>query len=96
MQFSKDGMTFRKISQLLKVAKSSIQNVLQKFREYGSTVNLPRSGRPKATLDVYADCIIARMAKKNPKVIASKINQTLKSVGVRINDQTVRNRLHIL
>lgn len=93
IQFSNDGQSVRDISRRLIVAKSTVQAVIQRFRATGSTVNQPRTGRPRktsATNDNHIRC----MVKRNPKIAAPEINQTLQEVGVSVSDQTVRNRIH--
>ena len=78
---------------MLKVAKTTVHNVLQKFNQTGSTANLPKSVRPGAT-SATDDHAIRRMVEKTPKLTAPEVNQALKDAGITISDQTIRNRLH--
>jgi transposase len=87
------GVVVREVARRLKVTKSTVSFVYKKFEEFGSTTNRATSGRPRATTRTD-DRAISRMAKKNPKVTAAEINKVLRSSGVTVSNQTVRNRLY--
>lgn len=93
VELANDGESIRNISRQLKIAKSTVHNIIKKFAEIGSTANLPRTGRPKVT-SVTDDNMIRHMVKKNPKVTGPEIQQSLLKVGVPVSVQTVRNRIH--
>ena len=54
------------IFKLLKVAKTTAHNVLQKFKQTARTANLPKPGLPGAT-SATDDHAIRRMVKKTPQ-----------------------------
>lgn len=93
IQHSNDGQSVRNISRLLKISKSTVHSVIQRYVMSGTTVNQPRTGRPRAT-SATNDNLIRLLVKKNPKVPAPEVNQRLKQLGVSVSDQTVRNRIH--
>ena len=86
-----DGIS--NIFKLLKVAKTTAHNVLQKFKQTARTANLLKPGSPGATSDTD-DHAIRRMVKKTAKLTAPEVNQALKDAGITISDQIIRNRLH--
>ena len=88
-----DGYSIRNIARILKIGKTTVHSVLQKYQLTGSTANLPRSGRPQAT-SAADDRKIRQMIEKNPKLTAPEVNQAMKMAGVTICDQTIRNRIH--
>ncbi|KAL7855533.1 hypothetical protein AOLI_G00191370 [Acnodon oligacanthus] len=42
----KAGLGYKKIAQALNISRSAVQSIIRKWKEYGTTVNLPRQGRP--------------------------------------------------
>lgn len=93
IRLHQDWMSVRNIGNLLKKPKSTIQNIITRFKTNESVLDLPRSGRPKATT-VYDDRKIVRSINKNPKATATDLANIMKESGVHIHPQTVRNRLH--
>ena len=85
VQISENGISFLKISQVVKVAKSTVQNDCRKFRLYGNTSRLEWSERPKSDA---VDHII-KVMKKNPNATTIEINQNFKIKSVHNNQQTV-------
>ena len=45
--YLKAGMIAKNIENSLEVPKSSVQNVITRFRERVNTINAPRTGRPE-------------------------------------------------
>ncbi|CAB1455299.1 unnamed protein product [Pleuronectes platessa] len=40
------GLGYKKISKALNISLSTIKSIIRKWKEYGTTANLPRGGRP--------------------------------------------------
>ncbi|CAB1428555.1 unnamed protein product [Pleuronectes platessa] len=40
------GLGYKKISRALNISLSTIKPIIRKWKEYGTTANLPRGGRP--------------------------------------------------
>ncbi|CAB1458230.1 unnamed protein product [Pleuronectes platessa] len=40
------GLGYKKISRALNISLSTIKSIIRKWKEYGTTANLPRGGRP--------------------------------------------------
>jgi transposase len=45
------GLGYRKISETLNIPWSTIKSIIKKWKEYGTTTNLPRVGRPPKLTD---------------------------------------------
>lgn len=75
----KEGKSFRKIGQTIGRTYSSIQRVINNFKETGILTSKPRSGRPKI-LSVREERSIINMAKVNPRITSSKIIGNVKQM----------------
>ncbi|CAB1418210.1 unnamed protein product [Pleuronectes platessa] len=40
------GLGYKKISRALNISLSTVKSIIRKWKEYGTTANLPRGGRP--------------------------------------------------
>jgi transposase len=84
----------RKVGECLKMSASTVIRIIHKQQQWGTTANLPRSGRKRATT-VHDDRAIVREAKKNRRVSAAAIQATMASTrGIVVSEQTIRNRIH--
>lgn len=94
VKFNGEGMSVREISRRLDVPKSTVHNILQKFKKTGTVRNLAGRGRKRKTTQ-RTDHQIKQLAIKNRKISAAKIAAEVKmATETEICPQTVRNRLN--
>lgn len=89
----KAGVSYRKISEQLHVPKSTIQSIITKFKEFGTTSKLPRAGRPRKITDRMARKI-TRMVANSPRTTRKDIQKQLSDEGVDVCLNTISNLLH--
>ncbi|CAI5674221.1 unnamed protein product [Oreochromis niloticus] len=82
----KAGLGYKKISQALNIPRSTVQVIIQKWKEYGTTVNLPRQGRPPK-LTGRARRALIRNAAKRPMVTLDELQRSTAQV-VLWSDET--------
>ena len=51
MEKKRSGLGYKKISETLNIPRSTIKSIIKKLKEYGTTTNLPREGRPPKLTD---------------------------------------------
>lgn len=91
---SEEGKTCREIAILLKVGKSTVNDLLRKVRAGYPIQDLPRSGRPRKTT-TRDDRVIKNKSTKDPFKTASQIAVELRKEGVAdVSRMTVSRRLH--
>uniref|UniRef100_A0AAZ1XAG2 Sleeping Beauty transposase HTH domain-containing protein n=1 Tax=Oreochromis aureus TaxID=47969 RepID=A0AAZ1XAG2_OREAU len=71
----KVGLGYKKISQALNIPRSTVQAIIQKWKEYGTTVNLPRQGRPPKLTGRTRRALI-RNAAKRPMVTLDELQRS--------------------
>ena len=88
------GSTQVNVARRLGVSQSVVSRLWNRYRNYGTVADLPRSGRPRATT-YRQDRLIVIEALRNRTQNATRLQQRLRQVtGTRVATQTVRNRLH--
>jgi transposase len=73
------GWVIKKISNTLNIPWSSIKSIIKKLKEYGTTANLPREGRPPKLMDQARRALI-REATKRPKISLKELQRSTVSV----------------
>lgn len=76
------------------VHRTTVWRLMARWRATGSVVDGRRSGRPKVTvprMDRYVRLSVLRNRRLNATDIQNKLHRVY---GVRLSDQTIRNRLH--
>jgi transposase len=63
----RSGLGYKKISVTLNIPRSIIKSIVKKWKEQGTTTNLPREGRP-AKLMNQARMVLMREPTKRPKI----------------------------
>ena len=88
------GLSIRQISQEMKVAKSTVGDILKRKQDTGesSTLRQGRCGRKRKTTP-RDDTVIIRESIKNPKKTSADLQRDLSTSGVNISSSTVRRRL---
>lgn len=88
------GSSYRKVEEMTGISFATVQSIYKKFKTHGTTADLVGRGRKRKTSSTMDRAILLNV-KKNRFVSAIKIANDLKSNhGVKISDQTVRNRIH--
>jgi transposase len=75
------------------VPRSTFHDVITKFRKYGSTTNLPRTGHP-AKVGIRTNRKVVRQTFVNPIITHKAIKDKLQESGVNVSLSTVSNILH--
>ena len=89
----KAGLGYKKISQSLNTSRSTIKSIIRKGKEYGTTANLPREGRPPKLTDRARRGLI-REATKRPMVTLEELERSTAQVGEYVNRTTISRALH--
>ena len=63
----KSGLGYKKISESLMIPRSTIKSIITKWKEHGTTANLPRDGHPPILTNQARRALI-REAAQIPKV----------------------------
>ena len=65
----RSGLGYKKISETLNIPRSTIKSIIKKWKEYGTTTNLPREGRPPKLTDQARRALIRgnKETKDNPE-----------------------------
>ena len=88
------GLSIRQISEKMKVAKSTVGDILKRKEDTGesSTLRRGRCGRKRKTTP-RDNKVIIRNSIKYPKKTSIDLQRDLSSAGVNISSSTVRRRL---
>jgi transposase len=65
----------------------------KKMKEYGTTTNLPREGRPPKLTD-QAKSALVREATKRPKITLKELQNSRVEIGVSVHRTTLSHTLH--
>ena len=75
--------------QSLNIPQSTIKSIIKKWKEYGTTTNLPREGRPPKLTDQARRALI-REATKRPKITLKELQSSTPEIGVSVHRTTLR------
>uniref|UniRef100_A0A803K701 Transposase Tc1-like domain-containing protein n=1 Tax=Xenopus tropicalis TaxID=8364 RepID=A0A803K701_XENTR len=89
----KAGLGYKKISKALNIPLSTVQAIIQKWKEYGTTVTLPRQGRPPKLTGRTRRALI-RNAAKRPMVTLDELQRSTTQVGESVHRTTISRALH--
>ncbi|KAG2458981.1 TC1A transposase, partial [Polypterus senegalus] len=89
----KAGLGYKKISKALNIPRSTVQAIIQKWKEYGTTVNLPRQGHPPKLTGRTRSALI-RNATKRPMVTLDELQRSTAQVGESVHGTTISPALH--
>jgi transposase len=84
---------YKKISKNLNIPRSTIKYIIKKWKEYGTTTNLPREGRPPKLIDQARRALI-REATKRPKITLKELQSYTVEMGVSVHRTTLSRTLH--
>uniref|UniRef100_A0A8C8EJB1 Coatomer subunit zeta n=1 Tax=Oncorhynchus tshawytscha TaxID=74940 RepID=A0A8C8EJB1_ONCTS len=77
----RSGLGYKKISEPLNIPQSTIKSIIKKWKEYGTTTNLPREGRPPKLTDQARRGLIRR-ATKRPKITLKAPQRRLEYLSI--------------
>lgn len=89
----KAGFGYRKISQALNIPRSTVQAIILKWKEYQTTANLPRPGRP-SKLSAHTRRRLIRDAAKRPMITLDELQRSTAEVGDSVHRTTISCILH--
>uniref|UniRef100_A0A8C9YNW9 Transposase Tc1-like domain-containing protein n=1 Tax=Sander lucioperca TaxID=283035 RepID=A0A8C9YNW9_SANLU len=89
----KAGLDYKKIPQALNSSWSTVQSITRKWKEYGTTANLPGHGRPPK-LTGRARRALIREAAKRPMVTLEELQRSTAQVGESTHRTTISHALH--
>ncbi len=76
----KSGDGYRRISKVLDIPWNTVKTVIIKWRKYGTTVTLPRTGRP-SKIDEKTKRKLVKEASKRPTATLKELQEFLASTG---------------
>ena len=89
-----DGQGYKKIANTLKLSRSTVDKIIQRFKSAGSTQNRPRVGHPKK-LSSRAERHIQMLSLIDWRRGAVSIAAEIEEVGGQpVSTQTIRRTLH--
>ena len=89
----KSGQGYKKNSVALKVPKSTVASIILKWKTFGTTRTLPRTGRP-AKLSIRGRRALVREVKKNPKITLAELQRCSGEMGQSSRQTTITAALH--
>jgi transposase len=89
----KAGFGYKKISQALNIPRSTVQAIILKWKEYQTTANLPRPGRP-SKLSAHTRRRLIRDAAKRPMITLDELQRSTAEVGDSVHRTTISHILH--
>ena len=87
------GNDTKKMSKALNIPWNSVKSIIQKWIDYGTCVNLPRSGRPHKLSD-RARSRLAREATKTPMTTLKELQASAAKMIETMHTTTVAQVLH--
>ena len=75
------------------VIKKTLNPLFKKWKEYGTTTNLPREGRPPKLIDQASRALI-REATTRPKKTLKELQSSTAKIGVSVHRTTLSRTLH--
>ena len=84
----RSGLGYKKISAALNFPRSTIKSIITNWKEYGTTTNLPREGRPPKLTDQERRPL-TRDATKTPKIILKELQSSTAEIGVSVHRTTL-------
>lgn len=88
------GKTYAQIAEAINRSRTTVFNIVQRYKKFHTVLNKPRTGRPPK-LSVREQRKIVRHVQANPLVTASEITAQLKEdLGKHVHVRTVRRVLN--
>nr|ACV85768.1 transposase [Acipenser fulvescens]ACV85769.1 transposase [Acipenser fulvescens] len=93
LQKHQSGVGYKNISKALTISQSTVKSIIKKWREYGTTVNLSRTGRPQK-LSIRARRALVREATKSPMATLKELQCSTAELGDTVHTATIARVLH--
>jgi transposase len=93
LQKYRSGLGYKRISETLNIPQSTIKSIINKWKEYGTTTNLPREGSPPKLTDQARRALI-REATKRPKITLKELQSSTAEIGASVHRTTLSRTLH--
>ena len=77
----------------MNIPRNTIKSVIKKWKEYGTTTNLPREGRPPKLMDQARRALISE-ATKRPKIALKELQSSAAEIGVSVHRTILSRTLH--
>ncbi|KAM9313300.1 uncharacterized protein PAF06_011291 [Gastrophryne carolinensis] len=90
----KDGNGYKKISKDLGIHRSTVRQIIYKWKTFSTVSTLPRSGRP-AKIGVLAHNTILKEVAKNPGVTVKDLQATLAHDNIHVHESTIRKTVNV-
>uniref|UniRef100_A0A803K548 Transposase n=1 Tax=Xenopus tropicalis TaxID=8364 RepID=A0A803K548_XENTR len=88
------GEGYKRVSKALDIPWNTAKTVIIKCRKYGTTVTLPRTGRP-SKIDEKTRRKLVREATKRPTATLKELQEYLASTGCVVHVTTIYHTLHM-
>ena len=85
--------SYRCIAESFKVPVSTVGYIIKKWKESGTTKNMPRSGAPRKISEKCRRNII-RTVRNNPFVTVEELQNDLSKMGASVCKKTISTELH--
>ena len=89
----RSGLGYEKISETLNIPRSTIKCIIKILKEYGTTTNLPREGRPPKLTDQARRALIRELTNR-PKITLKELESSTVEIGVSVHRTTLSCTLH--
>ena len=89
----RSGLGYKKISETLIIPRSTIKSIIKKWKEYGTTIHLPRECHPPNLTDQARRALI-REATKRPKITLKELQNSTAEIGVSVHRTTLSHTLY--
>ncbi len=86
----RSGQGYKKMSAALKVPKSTVASIILKWKTFGTTRTLPRSGQT----ELSGRRALVREVKKNPKITVAELQRCIREMGESCRKSTITAALH--
>ena len=90
----RSGLGYKKISETLNIPRSTIKSMNKKWKEYGTTTNLPREDRSTKLTDRTRRVLI-REATKRPKITLKELQSSTAEIGISVHSIKKKIRKHV-
>lgn len=87
------GEGYKTIAKRFGIHRSTVRQIVYKWKKFKTTETLPRSGRP-TKLSQRAIRKIIQHVQKNPKTTSKDLQASLAAADVYVHDSTIRRRLN--
>uniref|UniRef100_A0AAR2JMY3 Transposase Tc1-like domain-containing protein n=1 Tax=Pygocentrus nattereri TaxID=42514 RepID=A0AAR2JMY3_PYGNA len=94
IQTYQSGEGYKRISKSLNIPWNTVKTVIIKWRKHGTTVTLPRTGRP-SKIDDKTRRKLVREAAKRPTATLKELQEFLASTSCAVHVTTISHLLHM-